>query len=347
MNDYAQHAEPQNAESSGTSYGPVIGWAVALVLAAVAAVVVVWQVNEQLYSPETTAESYWEALRAGDGSQALGHFHSVPEFTQEEEVDHLLLSDEPLQHSIELIDSAALAGTEAGAELDFVVDEETYTTSLPLARTGSSWGFFDTWELAPSGITWFEVEVPGAPQGGIGQVQVNGEPVNLEGEAARLAAFVPTVAQLSIDSQWLSGSATHVVTAAEDGESSAERVTLELEASDEAASVLREELTSYFENCDQQVLMPSGCPVGISTSNRVDPDTISWSFPDPEEFSLTFDAESWQVTHEELVAQVSFDAVHHHTGEQVNETAEVPFELDIEVGASGEDLVVSINGATP
>jgi hypothetical protein len=349
MSEPSQHSDGSHrTETPSAGYAPVIGWAVVLVVAAVAAVLAVWQVNEQLYAPETTAETYWESLSAGDGSEALGLFHSVPEFTQDGEVDNVLLSGPPLSHSAELIDSADITEADGGAELDFTAADQSYSTELPLARTGTSWGFFDTWEVAPSAITWFEVDVPGAPRGGIGQVQVNGEPVNLDEETARLSAYVPTVAEISIDSQWLSGSATHVVTSADDDEeSSAERVTLELTASEEAARVFQDELSSYFENCDQQVLMPAGCPVGTTTLNRVDPDTISWSFPEAETFSLTFDAESWQVTHGDLVAEVSFDAIHHHTGEQVRETAEVPFELDVQVGASGDDLVVSIDGTTP
>ncbi|NDK31468.1 YggN family protein [Nesterenkonia haasae] len=343
--------ERSAAGESGTSrpgYGAVIGWALGLVVAAVATVVAVWQVNEQLYSPEATAETYWEALRAGEGSQALGLFESVPDFTQDGEVDNLLLSGAPLGRSAELIESAEITETSGGAEFSFTAGEDSYTTELPLTHTGTSWGFFDDWEIAASGLTWFEVDVPGAPEGGIGQVQVNGEPVNLDDETAQLSAYVPTVAEISIDSQWLTGSTTHVVTAADGDEAaSAERVTMDLEASEEAAQRLEEELSAYFNDCDQQVLMPAGCPVGTTTPHRVDPDTISWSFPEAEDFSLTFDADGWQVTHQELVAEASFDAIHHHTGEQLNEIEQVPFDLDIQIGASGEDLVVSINGTTP
>ncbi|TLP99719.1 hypothetical protein FEF26_02200 [Nesterenkonia salmonea] len=343
-----ERSAPEDDQTSRPGIVAVAGWAVGLVVAAVATVVAVWQVNEHFYAPDATAETYWDALSAGEGAEALSLFESVPEFAQNGEVDNLLLTGAPLSRSAELIESAEVAETGDGAEFSFTAGEDTYTTELPVTHTGTSWGFFDDWEIASAGITWFEVDVPGARQGGIGQVQVNGEPVNLDEETAQLSAYVPTVAEISIDTQWLTGATTHVVTAADGGDAaSAERVTMELEASEEAAQRLEEELAAYFDDCDQQVLMPAGCPVGTTTPHRVDPDTISWNFPEAEEFSLTFDAEGWEITHNELVAEASFDAIHHHTGEQLNETEQVPFDLDIQIGASGDDLVVSINGTTP
>ncbi|GAA1817874.1 hypothetical protein [Nesterenkonia flava] len=344
-------APPHPAQKQSSPWGVFAVWAVVLVLAIAAAVVAIWQVNERIYTPEAAAEQYWEDLSAGNGSAALGHLSSVPEFVNAETdaegegaVDHLLLSGDPLQRSIEQLSSAAVTETEGGAELNFTVGEEDYSTAVPLVRGDSIWGFFDDWQIAPSAVTWFEVEVPGAPQGGIGQVQVNGEPVNLDQERAALSAFVPTAVDIEIDSQWLVGSAQHVVLNAEDNGNEAHRVTIDLEASDEAVDLLHTEIQEYFDSCDQPVLMPAGCPVGVSTNHQVDPDTIDWEFPDPEVATLTFDAEGWHVSYDHLVAEVSFQARHHHTGEQLTETEQVSFGLDIQVGASGEDLIISVTG---
>lgn len=325
------------------------GWLAAVVLAVLGTAIAVWQVNDRVYTPETAAEDYWEALQAGRGRIALGHIEQRPEFLSEEGMDHVLLNGDPLARSAELIEAARLEvdeeGEETVAELDFVVGSENHSTVLPVHRTGTSWGFFDEYSIAPNALTWFEVQVPGAPQGGIGQVTVNGAPVNLEDETAQLSAFTPTAAEIEVDSQWLIGEAQHTVTAAEEPGEPASRVTLDLEASEEAVNVLHEELAEYFEGCDQQVLMPSGCPVGTSTTHSVDADTISWDFPEPEEFQLSFDADGWHVEHEDLVAEVSFEAIHFHDGTPVSETEEVPFELDIAVGANGEELVVSVSGS--
>ncbi len=339
---------PQDQEDSsrGFPWGLAAGWAAGVVVVLIAAVVAIWQVNERVYTAEATAEQYWESVQSGDGPAALSMVESTPGFIHGDDaadLDHVLLTGEPLATSAELIEGATLQETGEGAELEFIVGSENYTTEIPVTRTGSTWGFFDDWQITSSALTWFEVTVPGAPQGGIGQVTVNGEPVNLDEETTRLSAFVPTVADIDVDSQWLVGSHQHVVTAAENSDDPAERITLDLEASEEAAELLHTEVQEYFDACaEQQVLMPSGCPVGITTNHQVDADTITWDFPDPEEITLGFDAEGWHVDYENLTAQVSFDAVHYHTGDELEETEEVPFDLDIAVGADGEDLIVSV-----
>ncbi|WP_300345344.1 hypothetical protein [Nesterenkonia sp.] len=336
--------QPQPSGPLGP-YTAVIGWAAALVLVAVAAVVAVWQVNEQIYTPQAAAEQYWEDVSSGSGGAAMGQLSSTPEFLSEEGIDHLLLDGEPLSRSAQLLSGAQLTGENDDAEISFTVEDESLSTPIPVERMGTTWGFFDDWQVSPQALSWFEVEVPGAPQGGIGQVQVNGQPVNLNEETARLSAFVPTAAEISVDSEWLVGGTTHVVTAAQGEQSSAERVTLDLEASDAAVELLHTEVEEFFNHCsDQQVLMPAGCPVGVTTAHRVDAESIEWSFPDPESFSLRFDADGWQIDHDPLVAEVSFDATHHHTGEAITESKQVPFELDVQVGASGEDLIVAVSG---
>lgn len=341
---WEQHDGPEDHSEKDPGYRTVAWWAGGIVAAVALSVVAIWQVNEQLYAPEVTAEAYWDALAAGEGSEALGQFESLPDFAEDTEIDHLLLSGAPLTHSAELIDSAEILDLEEGAELSFSAEGESYTLDVPLNRTGSTWGFFDKWAISAAALTWFQVEVPGAPQGGIAQIEVNGEPVNLEAETAQLSAFVPTVAEISIDSEWLVGEASHVVTTAEDADAPAEAVTMDLEPSEAAVDLLHETLADFFEDCNQPVLMPSGCPVGISTTNQVNAETITWSFPSPEDFELTFDADGWEVSYEELEAEVSFDARHFHTGEELSETEDVPFSLNIQVGASGEDLVVSVSG---
>lgn len=340
-----QHAPAEDEKPQQSGYRSLVWWAAGITAAVVIGVIAIWQVNERVYAPGSTAQAYWDSLAAGEGSQALGEFSAVPDFTEDAEIDHLLLTGDPLARSAELIDSPTIADTGDGAQLSFTAEGEDYVTDLPLTRSGTTWGFFDDWEVSPAGITWFQVEVPGAPEGGIGQIEVNGEPVNLDAETAQLSAFVPTVAEISIDSQWLTGAINHVSTSPESPDAPAEVITMELEASDDATELLHETLADYFSDCNQQVLMPSGCSVGTSTTHQVDAETISWTFPDPEEFELAFDAEGWHVNYEDLVAEVSFEARHYHTGEQLTETEEVPFSLDILVGASGEDLVVSVASA--
>src|SRR5699024_10018133 len=160
-----QSAEERQSPQSGSQFKAAAGWAAVLVLTAVAAVVAIWQVNEQLYTPQATVEQYWEAVAEGSGSEAMGHIVSTPDFLNEEEVDHLLLDGEALARSAELIEAPSISADETSAQLDFIVGAESRTTPVPVTHSGTTWGFFDTWGVSTNALTWFEVAVPGAPQG--------------------------------------------------------------------------------------------------------------------------------------------------------------------------------------
>lgn len=326
----------------------LIGWTVALVVIIILTVVAIWQVDQRVYTAEYTAKHYWEAAEEGRSGQAIDAVASQPDFLTGESVDSVLLHDDALSYSASLIDNADIASEGDEVTMDFSVDGEDHHTTLPMTRTGLIWGFFDEWKVSESALQWFDVEVPGAPQGGIGQVQANGVPVNLDEETAQLAALIPTAAEFTVDSQWLVGSVEHVVTDdgnGSDAQQDGEQITLDLEASEDAEELLHAEVDDFFTECaQQQVLMPSGCPVGTSTLHHVDPDSIKWDFPDPESMQLTFDADGWHIDYEPLVAEVHFHALHYHSGEQLEETEEVPFDVDIDIGASGDDLIISVSG---
>ncbi|WP_237090154.1 hypothetical protein, partial [Nesterenkonia sp. PF2B19] len=256
-------------------------------------------------------------------------------------VDSVLLDGEALSHSAEQIEALSITERSDGADLAFTVDGEQHEAHLPMTREGSVWFFFDDWKLAPEAMTEVELSVPAASLGGIGQVEVNGQPVNLHEDGATLAAFVPTVVDVGIDSQWLTGSGHDVVTA--EGN---HRIDIELEASETAAELLHDEVEEYLTGCaEQEVLMPSGCPMGITTPNQVDADTISWEMPDPSDISLTFGDDGWSISGaDNLRATVTFESLDYFDGGELDESHDVSFGLDIQVGASGEDLVISVIG---
>ncbi|GAB3193951.1 hypothetical protein [Nesterenkonia suensis] len=352
-------------------------------LTLVASGIGIWQVDEHVYSTDAVAENYWESLQAGDGATALAMFSSVPELdaalptpqslalaaSAEDEaegdqapdaenaddsptvpdedrlspgaMDSVLLDDDALRHSSEQVQNLAITERRDGADLSFTVDGDPHEAHVPMTRTGSIWLFFDDWTLNSEAMTEVELSVPAAELGGIGQVEVNEQPVNLHEDAATLAAFVPTVIDVDIDSEWLSGAGHEVVVA--DGD---HQIEIELEASETAAQLMHDEVEEYLDGCaEQEVLMPSGCPMGVTTPNSVDADTISWEMPDPADITLTFGDDGWTVTGASMLrATVTFDSLDHFDGEELEESHDVRFGLDVQVGASGEDLVVSVIG---
>lgn len=323
-------------------------WGSVLTVALVAGGIAAWQVDQRIYTPETSAENYWDALRSGSGSEVAGYFDSLPE---DGGSDAVLLDGDPLAHSAALMEGVSFSEGSGSAEMSFIAGEENYETTLPMVDAGNHWLIFDDWKIAPEAVSELEVSVPGAQAGGIAQIEVNGEPVNLEDESATLSTFVPSVIDFVIDSQWLGGSTQEVIvhdgeSSGEDGEPAAQEITLDLEASEEAEELLHNEVGSFLSECaEQQVLMPSGgCPMGIETPNTVDSDTISWDMPDASDTSLSFDEDGWQVSGLDMTATVTFDSQDHFDGAELAESHDVHFRLDVQVGADGEDLIVSVTG---
>lgn len=354
---------------SGRSGGSVIAWAAwsaALIVALVLGGFAVWLVDTKVYTTEALGEQWWEAVQAGDGEVLLGQFADVPEAAGEAgegddprlsagSVDTLLLDGGTLERSAEQIEDLRVVERSGAADLVFTVDGEEHRSRLPMDKADESWGIFDQWALDPAALAEVSLSVPGASAGGIGQVDVNGEPVNLQEDAAELAAYAPSVLDVAVDSEWLTGSAHRVLaldpedvggSGGSDAEALSEEIEIELEASSAAAEQMHQKVKTYLSSCaEQQVLMPSGCPMGVETPNRVEASTIEWSMPKAQELTLSFGPDGWSVAGaDRLTATVSFTAQDYYSGETLEETHDVTFGLDVEVGASGEDLLVSVTG---
>ncbi|GAA1138615.1 hypothetical protein [Nesterenkonia lutea] len=330
----------------------IFAWAAALIMALAAGSVAIWQVSEKVYTPGHTAQEYWDSIARGSGSEALGFFDSEAlGAAGEEEMDSVLLDGEALELSSAAIEDPRFGeDPEDGddAVMQFAVDGEDYETRLPMDSDETTLAFFQNWELTADSMSRLQIDVPGAAAGGIAQIDVNGEPVNLVDDSVTLRSYVPAVVEIAVDSEWLVGTARYVVVqdSGTEDEAQAHEITLDLEASEAAEEVLHEEVEAYLDSCaDQQVLMPAGCPMGVNTPNQVATESISWQMPEPEELALDFDEEGWETSADQMQATITFDSRHFHDGASLEESHEVDFELDVEVGASGEDLIVSVTGA--
>lgn len=350
---------PPPPEASGrarSQRGLLVAWAVALVMALAAGGVAVWQVSERIYTPGHTAQEYWDSITEGSGSEALGFFEAEAlTATQEDPVDSLLLDGDALARSTAGIENPRFGqdagqGSEQqnGAVMLFDIEGESFQTQLPMQAQRSTLPFFADWELTEASMSQLQIDVPGAAAGGIAQITVNGEPVNLEEDSVTLRTYVPAVVEIAVESEWLVGASRYVVVqdAGEAEDDQVHQVTLELEASEAAQELLHEEVQAYLDGCaEQQVLMPAGCPMGINTPNQVVTESISWSMPDAQELTLGFDDSGWTTPGSDLAATVSFDSRHFHDGASLEESHQVEFDLSIEVGASGEELIVAVSGS--
>ncbi|PRZ17629.1 hypothetical protein [Nesterenkonia sandarakina] len=355
MSQAHHSAPPPPPEASGRPdrrRGLLVAWAAALVMGIAAGGVAIWQVSDEIYTPRHTAQEYWETISQGSGSETLGFFDPASlEAAEGDPVDSLLLDGEPLARSTEGVENLRFGEDperRGGAVMQFDVEDESFQTQLPMESHENTLAFFPDWELTAASMSQLEIDVPGAAAGGIAQISVNGEPVNLQDDSATLRTYVPAVVEIAVDSQWLVGASRYVVVqdVGEDDDAQAHQITLELEASDAAQDVLHEEVQAYLDSCaEQQVLMPAGCPMGINTPNQVATESINWQMPDPQELTLGFDEDGWEIADTALQATIAFDSRHFHDGASLEESHLVDFDLDIEVGASGEELIIAVSGS--
>lgn len=330
----------------------LLAWVAALVMALAAGGAAIWQVSEKIYTPGHTAEEYWDSMTRGSGSEALGFFDAgVYGNSGEEGVDSVLLDGEALERSTAGIENPRFGENPANsgnAVMQFQVEGEDYETALPMESQETTLAFFQNWELTADSMSELQIDVPGAAAGGIAAITVNGQPVNLVDDSVTMRAYVPAVVEIEVESEWLVGASRYVVVDGAEGEDEdqAHQITLDLEASEAAEEVLHEEVSAYLDSCaEQQVLMPAGCPMGINTPNQVVTESINWRMPEPDELALDFDAEGWETSDTDLEATINFDSRHFHDGASLQESHQVGFDLDIEVGASGEELIVAVTGA--
>ncbi|TDS87570.1 hypothetical protein [Nesterenkonia aurantiaca] len=347
---------PEAAEHRPSHRGLLVAWAAALVMALAVGGVAIWQVSEKIYTPGHTAQEYWDSITRGSGSEALGFFDPAAlDAAEADPVDSVLLDGEALARSTAGIENARFgetSGAQTRAVMQFEVEGEPFETRLPMAAPQNTLAFFPDWELTTASMSRLQIDVPGAAAGGIAQITVNGEPVNLEEDSATLRSYVPAVVEIAVDSEWLVGSSRYVVVqesgadVEQDEAAEPHQITLGLEASGAAQAMLHEEVQAYLDGCaDQQVLMPAGCPMGINTPNQVVTESIRWSMPEPDELTLDFDEEGWDTAETDMAATVSFDSRHFHDGAALEESHQVDFGLNIAVGASGDELIVAVSGS--
>ncbi|WP_261624572.1 hypothetical protein [Nesterenkonia marinintestina] len=340
---------PTGARPSGSRLGGVAAaWGAALILAVVLAVLAVWWVRTEVYSAEAAAEGYVDALTSGRGGEALGllsdsaHEDLASQFDETDPpTDAGLLGGDALEKSTERLDQLSL-DDDGEPTLTFTYDDEQHAVEVPVHSGETMWMLFDRWEITEEVVGEFEVDVPQSGAAGVERITVNGEPVDLEDGSVRLAAFLPTAAVIEADGPWVDGSADHLVL-----DDSEDTVQLDVEPSEEAQEKVREQVESYLQECaDQQVLMPSGCPMGAATPHQVDPDTIDWTMPDISDLTVALGDDGWEVEGtQSLTAELDFEALDHFDGSLLNERFESDFSLDVEVEPVGDELRIAVTGA--
>ncbi|GAA1125434.1 hypothetical protein [Arthrobacter flavus] len=245
-------------------------WLLGLMVVVAAAIATVVVVNTHIFNPEEQVHNYLEALSDGDGERALGLLNaSVPD------ANPAMLSGAPLQQSMSAVEDVAVGeAVEVGdgrvdVTTTYTVRGTAHSSTFSLARTGTEWLFFNTWEFVPSVLPTLELSV-------INQVEatLNGTRVGMPEGRNQFAVFYPGDYEAHYTSEYFAAPAQTVAVTDRSGD---QRIALATAATEVLVEAVDAQIRRFLDECAAQtVFQPANCPFNFQTENRVAGD-IRWS----------------------------------------------------------------------
>lgn len=279
----------------------VLGWIAVLALVAGTATAGVLVLGATVFGAAGFVRVYLDAVARGDAAGAL----ALPGVTAAPGLRTELLADD------------VLAGFELGALAErpgadgTVLVTATWTagdvdavTTFTVVRTGSRVGLFPEWRFAVSPVATLELAV------------AHDERFDVNGVAARsgvaapdavaYAVLVPGVYRVDHHSRYLRADAIDLVATRPDSTIGA---TLEVEPADALVELVTGLVHDDLRECaEQEVLFPTGCPLGHPITDLV-ASPPEWSIVELPEIALEPDAEFgvWRVPPVTVVAHLRVD----------------------------------------
>lgn len=245
-------------------------WLLGLMVVVAAAIATVVVVNTHIFNPEEQVHNYLEALSDGDGERALGLLNaSVPD------ANPAMLNGAPLQQSMSAVEDVAVGEavevSDGRVEVTttYTVRGTAHSSTFSLARTGTEWLFFNTWEFVPSVLPTLELSV-------INQVEatLNGTRVGMPEGRNQFAVFYPGDFEAHYTSEYFAAPAQTVAVTDRSGD---QRIALATAATDVLVEAVDAQIRRFLDECAAQtVFQPANCPFNFQTENRVAGD-IRWS----------------------------------------------------------------------
>lgn len=269
------------------------GWLLGLMLAAAAAAVSINLVSNSVASPQQPVREYLDALREGNGGQALGLLRAtVPE------ANAAMLDGPALQaaaskiQDVKLGNAEKLGGDQVMVPMDYTIDGNPERTEFLLERTGTEWLFFGKWAFVPSSLPTVDVTVVNSSQ-----ATMNGVPVNMPNGRNTFSVFYPGQYEASLKSELFEAPATKVsVTARDATQPPLDLMTRATKGLNDAVS---SKVKEFLDQCaaeatEQQRLQPD-CPFYHATGSRVVDGTIKWQIIEYPKISIEPYGGKWVV----------------------------------------------------
>lgn len=338
-------------------WGLVTGGLVIIAAAVIAAL------NAFVYNAESAVEDYVAALRAGQGDTAMALSKGYLAEDAPEQLSTVLLDGDALADSATDLEGAEITAVDEQVPESFQDPEVTQqvveiryrdaednarATALVVDKTSSSWLVFNTWELHPMPLQQIELAPSRMPERSTADkpvAHIYDQPTPLlgeDGEPATLAAFAPAIVELEYHGTYLEAPEPqyHAVTDVLAAGATTE-FGIDVGLTPAVDEAIHEEVQQQLQRCTSQtVLKPAGCPFGYETTNRVLPDSVSWSIDVPEVHYSWEDSEP-AIDRILATAELTAQEVDIGSGQQIPADYEEVFEMSADLELTPENLRVS------
>ena len=271
----------------------------------------VFWLNYTVFSPGGYVQSYLSALEEGKFGEAAARAGLS-------ELPPALPDPDALLTEVVIGQSLAINDTEVVVSAQYVLDGIPSVSLFTVARLPRVLGLFDRWEFAAAPQAMVSASVQGADD-----VVING--VTLAEDMTRdgVGLLYPGRYTVSWASAWLEADTVDLALESD----RAETIRLFATPTPDLVSRATDAVTTYLTSCqDQEVLQPSGCPFGVTLTDRVVGDVV-WEVSTPPRVVLAMrdDETTWQVSAlgGEVTLLVSLQSLFDGTIEEYTETQTV------------------------
>lgn len=300
----------------------VLLWAVALAGVVIAFGVVVLTLNLTVYSASGFVRTYLDALArkdaaaaleligvrsTGDASDALLTREAMGDLE-----DIRITRDRIAEDGTHYVTASYLAGGEPGS------------TEFAVTRAGALFGFFNDWTFAQPPFTVLQLTVRNDDDFTANGLDLVSE-VGQDAEAPYLA-FTPSAIELTHESKYLTA---RPETALLLQPGTAVPVTLDIRPNRTFVEAVQREVDAMLDACTtQQVLLPTGCPFGMTIDNRIVSDPV-WSMVQYPAIALepAGQVATWRVPVTSAIAHLLVDVQSLFDGSITTTDEDVPFSV--------------------
>lgn len=338
-------------------------WGIVTAGLVVLAACVVALLNAFVYNAESAVEDYIEALRAGEGDRAMAISGAYLAEDAPEDISTVLLDGDALAESARFLKGAEVTTVDAEVPTSFrdetltqrVVEirytdgsDDSHSTAMVVDKTSTSWLVFNNWELSPMPLQQVELAPSRMPEDASADkpvAHVYDKPTPLLGEddqPATMAAFAPSAIELEYHGTYLEATQPQYYVVNDvlaPGATTEFAFPVDLtQAVDEA---INQEVQQQLQRCTSQaVLKPAGCPFGYETTNRVLPESVSWSIEVPE-VQYSWNDSQPVIDRIMATAELSAQEVDIGSGQQTATDYDEVFEMSADLELTPENLRVS------